>query len=115
MKLLLTSSGITNKSIEKALLELLGKLFKKAHLTFIPTAANVERGDSALGIPERDHGAGKPHVHLPYSRYRALGAEFLNPDRLLRRAHPGQAQQNKCRDDGDSSGVHRSRPLGFEI
>lgn len=45
MKLLLTSSGITNKSIEKALSELLGKSFNKANLTFIPTAANVEKGD----------------------------------------------------------------------
>lgn len=45
MKLLLTSSGKTNKSIEKALLELLGKPFSKANLTFIPTAANVEKGD----------------------------------------------------------------------
>ncbi len=42
MKLLLTSSGITNKSIENALLELLDKPFNKANLVFIPTAANVE-------------------------------------------------------------------------
>ncbi len=47
MKLLLTSSGITNKSIERALLDLLGKPFEKANLTFIPTAANVEKGDKA--------------------------------------------------------------------
>lgn len=45
MKLLLTSSGITNKSIEKALLELLGKPFNKTNITFIPTAANAEKGD----------------------------------------------------------------------
>lgn len=45
MKLLLTSSGNTNKSIEKALLELLGKPFKEANLTFIPTSANIEKGD----------------------------------------------------------------------
>lgn len=45
MKLLLTSSGKTNKTIEKALLNLLGKPFEKANLTFIPTAANVEKGD----------------------------------------------------------------------
>lgn len=45
MKLLLTSSGITNTSIEKALLELLGKPFAKTHITFIPTAANMEKGD----------------------------------------------------------------------
>lgn len=45
MKLLLTSSGITNRSIEKALQELLGKPFKEANVTFVPTAANVEKGD----------------------------------------------------------------------
>lgn len=45
MKLLLTSSGITNKSIEKALLDLLAKPFTESHLTFIPTAANVEEGN----------------------------------------------------------------------
>ena len=45
MELLLTSSGITNKSIEKALLELLGKPSEKSNLTFVPTAANVEKGD----------------------------------------------------------------------
>ncbi|KKR95504.1 MAG: hypothetical protein UU45_C0001G0099, partial [Candidatus Levybacteria bacterium GW2011_GWA2_41_15] len=47
MKLLLTSCGNANKSIEKALLELLGKPFKKANLTFVPTAANVNEGDKS--------------------------------------------------------------------
>lgn len=42
MKLLLTSSGNTNKSIENALLKLLKKPFNKADIVFIPTAANVE-------------------------------------------------------------------------
>ncbi len=42
MKLLLTSSGNTNKSIENSLLELLGKPFNEANIIFIPTAANVE-------------------------------------------------------------------------
>jgi dipeptidase E len=45
MKLLLTSSGNTNKSIEKALLKLLEKPVKDSSLTFIPTAANVENGN----------------------------------------------------------------------
>lgn len=45
MKMLLTSSGITNKSIEKALLELIRKPFNKLNLTFIPTAANIEEGN----------------------------------------------------------------------
>lgn len=47
MKLLLTSSGMTNRSIENELLNLLGKPFKYAKLTFIPTAANVENGDKS--------------------------------------------------------------------
>ena len=47
MKLLLTSSGITNKSIEKALLKLLGKSFRDSHLIFIPTAANTESGNNS--------------------------------------------------------------------
>jgi len=52
MKLLLTSSGITNKSIEKALSKLLGKSFKNATLAFVPTAANVEKGDKSWLIKD---------------------------------------------------------------
>lgn len=52
MKLLLTSSGNTNKSIENALLELLEKPFNRATLVFIPTAANTE--DDSSGWLEQD-------------------------------------------------------------
>lgn len=52
MKLLLTSSGIRNKSIEKALLDLLGKPFDKSNLLFIPTAANPEEGDKGWLIDD---------------------------------------------------------------
>src|SRR3989344_576672 len=45
MKLLLTSSGITNPTIANALSELLAKPFEKSAVTFIPTAANVEQKD----------------------------------------------------------------------
>jgi dipeptidase E len=45
MKLLLTSGGLTNKSIEKALFELVGKKPEETSLCFIPTASNVEMGD----------------------------------------------------------------------
>lgn len=38
MKLLLTSAGISNKSIHDALVELLGKPFTEANVLFIPTA-----------------------------------------------------------------------------
>jgi len=45
MKLLLTSGGLTNKSIVNAFLELAGKPFNELSLAFIPTAANVEEGN----------------------------------------------------------------------
>lgn len=47
MKLFLTSSGITNPILTSALLALLGKPFQQSHITFIPTAANVEKGDKS--------------------------------------------------------------------
>lgn len=45
MKLLLTSGGITNPTIAKALEELLVKPKSESVIAFIPTAANVEEGD----------------------------------------------------------------------
>lgn len=45
MKLLLTSEGLSNKSIVSALLELTKKPFNELNLAFIPTAANMESGD----------------------------------------------------------------------
>lgn len=45
MKLLLTSSGITNKSIANSLRKLLGKPFNKSRLVFIPTASNISAED----------------------------------------------------------------------
>ncbi len=45
MKLLLTSGGITNKSIANALFELTGKRAEDTTVVFIPTASNVEPGD----------------------------------------------------------------------
>ena len=47
MKLLLTSDGITNKSITKALFELVGKKPEETRLTFIPTAMNFSSGDKS--------------------------------------------------------------------
>lgn len=47
MKLLLTSAGITNKTLKKALQELLSKPFTSSTLVFIPTAANGEVGDKS--------------------------------------------------------------------
>lgn len=47
MKLLLTSSGVTNKTIENAFLELIGRPFEETNILFIPTAANPETGDKS--------------------------------------------------------------------
>jgi len=44
MKLLLTSDGLSNPSIVKALEELLEKPIKGVKLAYVPTAANVEPG-----------------------------------------------------------------------
>lgn len=52
MKLLLTSNGIANKSLENALRVLIGNPFNKTHLAFIPTAANVEKGDKGWLIDD---------------------------------------------------------------
>lgn len=45
MKLLLTSGGLTNKTIEDALFDLIGKKPEDTTLCFIPTAATIEVGD----------------------------------------------------------------------
>ncbi len=45
MKILLTSNGLSNDAIAKALFELVGKKPEDISLVFIPTASNVEAGD----------------------------------------------------------------------
>lgn len=44
MKVLLTSSGLSNGSIKRAMLELAGKPAEELHTVFMPTAANPEMG-----------------------------------------------------------------------
>ncbi len=52
MKLLLTSGGLTNKSIANALFDLVGKKPEDTSLVFIPTASNVEVGDKGWFIDD---------------------------------------------------------------
>lgn len=52
MKLLLTSSGLTNSTITKALEDLLGKSAQGVKLAFIPTAANIVPGDKSWVITD---------------------------------------------------------------
>jgi dipeptidase E len=55
MKLLLTSSGIRNESLKRALLEMLDEDPQKTTLAFIPTAANIEEGDKGWLIDDLVH------------------------------------------------------------
>lgn len=52
MKLLLTSGGIFNKLIARALFDLVGKKPEDTSLAFIPTASNVEMGDKGWFIDD---------------------------------------------------------------
>ena len=52
MKLLLTSGGITNASIAKALFALVGKPASETTIAFIPTAMNVGDGDKGWFIDD---------------------------------------------------------------
>jgi len=60
MKLLLTSEGITNASIARALEVLLGKPLNETRVSYVPTAANVDKDD-------------KSGVELDMRRVRDLG------------------------------------------
>ena len=55
MKLLLTSAGIQNKSIAQAILDLVGLPAEEIKLVFIPTAANVEKGEKLWLINDLLH------------------------------------------------------------
>ncbi|MEK7463583.1 MAG: Type 1 glutamine amidotransferase-like domain-containing protein [Patescibacteria group bacterium] len=52
MKLLLTSSGLTNKSISNALFDLVGRKPEETSIAFIPTASNIETGDKSWFIDD---------------------------------------------------------------
>jgi len=52
MKFLLTSGGLTNKSIVDALLDLIGKPASEVSIAFIPTAANIVAGDKSWLIDD---------------------------------------------------------------
>jgi len=65
MKLLLTSDGLTNKSINDAFLKLLGKNPKDLKVVFIPTSSNIIAKDRQWMIDE-------------FLRLRKLGFEYID-------------------------------------
>lgn len=52
MKFLLTSGGITNTTLARAVLDMLGRAAEEIKLAFVPTAANVEAGDKSWLIDD---------------------------------------------------------------
>jgi dipeptidase E len=52
MKLLLTSSGLQNPTLIRALLDLANKPASKLKIAFIPTAMNTEPGDKSWAIAQ---------------------------------------------------------------
>src|SRR5208337_2344419 len=52
MRFLLTSCGVTNASIARALFDLVGKKPEATTLAFVPTAANAEQGDKGWLIDD---------------------------------------------------------------
>jgi len=66
MKLLLTSAGITNVSIETAFFNLVDKRPEDIKLAFIPTPANAEEGNKATWLFQQ------------YEQLRAMGIEWID-------------------------------------
>jgi dipeptidase E len=67
MKLLLTSSGLTNESIRKALVDLLGKPFTQARAIYVPTAMYAVPGASSYAWEVL-----KEHSELGWSAFGVL-------------------------------------------
>lgn len=64
MKLLLTSAGISNPSIHKTLVDLLGKPVAEANAMFVPTAIYAIRGGSEIGRKVISGAIGDPFCEL---------------------------------------------------
>jgi len=78
MKFLLTSSGLTNKSISKALFDLVGKELNDTIIAFIPTASNVEMGNKEWFI--KDLNNIYKHTLCRYDLFQGI---FQNPDSIF--------------------------------
>lgn len=79
MKLLLTSSGITNDSIAKALLELANKAPGEINIAFVPTAANVEPGDKDWLINDLSNLVKQNYKSIDIVDFSAVGKDVWLP------------------------------------
>jgi peptidase E len=62
MKLLLTSSGINNTSIQDALVDLLGKPIAESNALFIPTATPLRRAQTLVPFLTKSSGFSRRYV-----------------------------------------------------
>ena len=79
MKLLLTSSGLTNQSIANALFDLMGKKPEDATVVFIPTASNVETGDKSWLITDLIHLQNQKFQSIEITDISAVDASIWRP------------------------------------
>ena len=79
MKFLLTSGGITNKTIASALEELLVKPKSDSIVAFIPTAANVEKGDKNWLINDLYRVNAEGYQYVDIVDISAVGEELWKP------------------------------------
>lgn len=79
MKLLLTSGGLMNRSIANALFDLVGKKPEETSLVFIPTAANVEKGDKGWLIDDLVNLKRQNFKSIDIADLSAIGRELWLP------------------------------------
>lgn len=79
MKLLLTSGGITNQSIARAFLDLVGKKPEDTSVVFIPTASNTEIGDKSWLINDLVNLKKQNFKSIDIADISAIGEEIWKP------------------------------------
>lgn len=79
MKLLLTSNGLSNQSIAKALFDLVGKKPEDTSLVFIPTAMNAGAGDKSWFIDDLSNIKKQGLKHIDIVDISALPKEVWLP------------------------------------
>lgn len=79
MKLLLTSNGLSNQLIAKALFDLVGKSSHETKIAFIPTAMNVDIGDKSWFVDDLARIKKQGVKHLDIVDISALPKELWLP------------------------------------
>lgn len=79
MKILLTSAGVANETIGKALDGLVGKPVEQTKIAFIPTAANVEEGDKGWLIKDLSNLEDRGYESVDIVDISAVGKEIWKP------------------------------------